>query len=101
MLATNADPAVAHDSCDVLVAGGGPAGSSVATMLVKRGYRVVLLEREPHPRFHIGESLLPQTMELLRTLGAHDTIAHGGFVPKWGASFMLANGERRNNYYFA
>jgi flavin-dependent dehydrogenase len=44
---------------------------------------------------------LPQTMELLRTIGVYDTVANAGFVPKWGASFMLADGDRRNNYYFA
>jgi flavin-dependent dehydrogenase len=87
-------------SVDVLVAGGGPAGSSVATMLVKRGYRVVVLEKEPHPRFHIGESLLPQTMELLETLGVYDRIERAGFVPKWGASFVLADGEKANTFYF-
>jgi flavin-dependent dehydrogenase len=86
--------------CDVLVAGGGPAGSSVATMLVKRGCRVVVLEKEPHPRFHIGESLLPQTMDLLETLGIYEKIEQAGFVPKWGASFMLADGENANTFYF-
>jgi flavin-dependent dehydrogenase len=85
---------------DVLVAGGGPAGSSVATTLVQRGYRVVVLEREHHPRFHIGESLLPHTMDLLQTLGVYDKIAEAGFVPKWGASFMLADGERMHSFYF-
>jgi len=69
-------------------------------MLAKRGYRVVVIEKEPHPRFHIGESLLPQTMDLLRTLGIYEKVEQAGFVPKWGASFMLADGEKANTFYF-
>jgi FADH2-dependent halogenase len=69
-------------------------------MLAGRGYRVVVLEREHFPRFHIGESLLPHTMQLLETLGVYDTIASAGFVPKWGASFVLGNGERSQAFYF-
>ena len=49
---------------DVLVVGGGPAGSTVATLLARRGERVLLVEKEHHPRFHIGESLLPMNMPL-------------------------------------
>ena len=85
---------------DVLIAGGGPAGSSAATMLRKLGRSVVVLDRERHPRFHIGESLLPFTMPLLRKLGFMATLEGAGFVPKWGARFMLADGERANTFYF-
>jgi flavin-dependent dehydrogenase len=59
----------APPDCDVLVIGGGPAGSSVATLLAERGRRVVLVEKDKHPRFHIGESLLPQNLPLLDRLG--------------------------------
>ena len=65
---------------DVAVIGGGPGGSSAATALVRRGRRVLLLERERFPRFHIGESQLPWCNEVLRELGAHEAIAAGGFV---------------------
>jgi flavin-dependent dehydrogenase len=51
--------------CDVLVIGGGPAGTTIAPLLVEKGYRVVLLEKARHPRFHVGESLLPANMPLL------------------------------------
>ena len=53
--------------CDVLVVGGGPAGSTAAALLAEKGYKVVLLEKDRHPRFHIGESLLPLNLPLLRT----------------------------------
>ena len=54
---------------DVLVIGGGPAGSTAATLLRQRGYRVALFEKDRHPRFHIGESLLPANLPLLERLG--------------------------------
>jgi FADH2-dependent halogenase len=81
-----------HDY-DVAVVGGGPAGSSAATTLARRGHRVIVLERERFPRFHIGESQLPWINEILARLGAEDAIAAERFVEKWGASFTTANGE--------
>jgi flavin-dependent dehydrogenase len=77
---------------DVAVIGGGPGGSSVATALARRGRSVVVLERERFPRFHIGESQLPWTNEILRALGVRDTIAASGFIEKWGASFRGPDG---------
>jgi len=78
---------------DVAVIGGGPGGSTTATALARRGRSVVVLERERFPRFHIGESQLPWTNEILHALGARDTIAASGFVEKWGASFRGPDGE--------
>jgi FADH2-dependent halogenase len=78
---------------DVVVIGGGPAGSSAGTTLAKRGHQVLVLERECFPRFHIGESQLPWINEVLLELGAHDSVAVQGFIQKWGASFTTANGE--------
>src|SRR5437870_11704441 len=72
---------------DVAVIGGGPGGSSTATALARRGRSVVVLERERFPRFHIGESQLPWTNEILRALGVRDTIARSGVVEKGGAGF--------------
>jgi flavin-dependent dehydrogenase len=77
---------------DVAVIGGGPGGSSTATALARRGRSVVVLERERFPRFHIGESQLPWTNEILHALGARDIIATSGFVEKWGASFRGPDG---------
>jgi flavin-dependent dehydrogenase len=77
---------------DVAVVGGGPGGSTVATALVRRGRRVVVLEREVFPRFHIGESQLPWSNEIFRALGVYETILQAGFVEKWGASFAATDG---------
>jgi choline dehydrogenase-like flavoprotein len=61
-------------TCDVLVVGGGPAGSTAASLLAEKGWEVVLLEKERHPRFHIGESLLPMNLPLFDRLGVREEI---------------------------
>lgn len=81
------ESAAEANSCDVLVIGGGPAGSTVSTLLAERGYRVTLLEKEHHPRFHIGESLLPANLPLLEKLGVADEVRRIGMM-KWGAEFV-------------
>lgn len=86
-------PAPTFD-CDVLVVGGGPAGSSVAIALRQRGLHVVVLEKDRHPRFHIGESLLPCNLPLLEKLGVLDKVRAIG-VPKFGADFPSADGGYR------
>lgn len=74
-------------TCDAVVVGGGPAGSSAAAFLARAGRDVVLLERQRFPRFHIGESMLPASNEILRDLGVAERVAAAGFVRKRGASF--------------
>ncbi|MFM9845038.1 MAG: NAD(P)/FAD-dependent oxidoreductase [Dongiaceae bacterium] len=76
------------ETCDVLVIGGGPAGSTVSTYLRREGWNVVLLEKDQHPRFHIGESLLPRNLPIFDELGVAEKIRNIG-VLKRGADFTL------------
>lgn len=78
------------------VVGGGPAGSSAAAYLARAGRGVVLLERQRFPRFHIGESMLPASNEILRDLGVAEKVAAAGFVRKRGASFWTENCDRES-----
>lgn len=74
---------------DALVVGGGPAGSAAATLLAMAGCFAMVCERERFPRFHVGESLLPQSAPLLRRLGVWERLHAGGFQRKWGAHFLF------------
>jgi flavin-dependent dehydrogenase len=86
--------------CDVVVIGGGPAGSTAATLLARRGYQVIALEKARHPRFHIGESLLPMNLPIFERLGVLDKVrALGVFKP--GADFEADNERGYNTYAFA
>mgnify|MGYP000103047421 CR=1 FL=1 len=81
----------AQETFDVVVIGGGPGGSSTATMLAKAGRRVVVFEREKFPRFHIGESLLPGGWELWTRLGLGPKLEAEGFPVKQGINFGMFN----------
>lgn len=85
MIPASETPSV--NTCDVLVIGGGPAGSTVSAFLAEQGHQVVLLEKAHHPRFHIGESLLPANLPLFERMGIADEIkAIGMYKP--GAEFV-------------
>lgn len=79
--------------CDVVIAGGGPAGSAAASWLVRNGHTVELFERDQFPRFHIGESLLASVNDVFDAIGASDLIRRAGFPEKWGATFMAGDGS--------
>ena len=83
-----------------IVIGGGPAGSTVATLLANRGYRVQLFEAAKFPRDHIGESLLPGTLELLETSGAVAKVQAEGFVEKAGATMRWGTSDGFWSWYF-
>jgi flavin-dependent dehydrogenase len=87
-------------SIDVLVVGGGPAGSTIAALLAERGERVVLVEKDRHPRFHIGESLLPFNLPLFERLGVKAEIERIG-MPKYGAEFVSIYHNKAAAYEFA
>ena len=79
--------------CDVVVVGGGPAGSTAAAWLARAGHTVRLFERDAFPRFHIGESLLASINDVTAAIGADHLVRAAGFPQKWGATFMLADGS--------
>src|SRR5690349_13480732 len=81
---------------DVIVIGGGPAGSSAAGLLAKKGVSVLLLEREKFPRYHIGESLITGCIEVLEELGVRDRVEALGFVKKYGGSLVWGKDGRWN-----
>ena len=89
-----------ENRCDVLVIGGGPAGSTISALLAQRGRDVVLLEKARHPRFHIGESLLPFNMPLFDRLGVAAEIEAIG-MPKYGAEFVSPREGKSVMFEFA
>jgi len=90
----------ALEECDVAVIGGGPAGSTAAALLARRGYKVIALEKARHPRFHIGESLLPMNLPIFERLGVLDKVRALG-VHKPGADFEANNERGYNTYAFS
>ena len=91
---------MAIERCEVLVVGGGPAGSTTAALLAERGRHVVLIEKDRHPRFHIGESLLPLNLPLFDRLGVRDAIECMA-MPKYGVEFVSPYHGKTVSYDFA
>lgn len=85
---------------DVVVIGGGPAGSTTATLIAQKGYRVRLFEREKFPRFHIGESLIPETYWVLERLKMLDKMKQSCFTKKHSVQFVNAQGKQSAPFYF-
>ena len=88
------------DGPDVVVIGGGPAGSTVSTLMAQQGLRVELFEREKFPRFHIGESLIPETYWVLERLGMLPKMQASHFVKKYSVQFVNASGKLSAPFYF-
>jgi flavin-dependent dehydrogenase len=88
------------NDADVVILGGGPGGSTLASCLAQRGRRAIVLERDRFPRFHIGESLLPRSREIFSKLGL-DAKLEGRFLRKYGARFLCSETRRVSHYRFA
>ena len=86
------------NTTDVLVIGGGPAGTTFGNLAAQRGWQVTLLEKGRHPRFHIGESLLPMSLPIMERLGVADEVREIG-VCKPGADFTIANTGAEHQIY--
>ena len=89
-----------ESTTDVIVIGGGPAGSAAATMLARQGWQVVLLERERFPRDHVGESLLPASIPILEELGVLPAVEAQGFVKKLGATMVWGRDRNPWSWFF-
>src|SRR3989454_7987824 len=86
---------------DVVVIGGGPAGSTCSTLLAQQGVSVELFERERFPRFHIGESLIPETYWVLKRLNMLPKMHNSHFVKKYSVQFVNASGRLSAPFYFS
>jgi flavin-dependent dehydrogenase len=85
---------------DALILGAGPAGSAAAAILAEHGHRVLVLEREKFPRYHIGESLLPFTFQPLQRLGLIEKMRASAFVKKYSVQFVSPSGRASQPFYF-
>ena len=89
-----------NSSHDVLIIGGGPSGTGTAAILAEYGHKVLVLEREKFPRYHIGESLIPFTFGPLERLGLIPKMRKSHFVKKYSVSFVQPDGKRSQPFYF-
>ena len=100
MIVRESVPSTGDRSADVVVIGGGPAGSTVSTLVAQQGRRVQLFERERFPRFHIGESLIPETYWVLKRLNMLPAMRQSPFVQKHSVQFVNSAGRESAPFYF-
>jgi len=89
-----------YSTYDAIVIGGGPAGSTAAAVLAQKGRKVVLLEKEKFPRYHIGESLIPYTYHPLKRIGMLDQMKQSHFTKKYSVQFVSISGKQSQPFYF-
>jgi flavin-dependent dehydrogenase len=89
------------DRYDILIAGGGPAGATAGILLARAGHSVCLLEKDRHPRHHIGESILPRNMQLIQELDLEAELRQLPHVPKYGAEFGMGNDFKTRCFEFS
>ena len=89
-----------NDSYDVVVMGGGPGGSAASALVAEAGYSVLLVEREAVPRFHVGESLMPESFWSFERLGVLDKMRNSNFVKKLSVQFVSHSGKESNPFFF-
>lgn len=89
------------NSYDAIIIGGGPGGSTAGSALARAGKKVLILERERFPRFHVGESLIPYGNDEMRAIGVWEKLEKVGFMPKLGAEFVLGNSKSSIDVLFA
>src|SRR5687768_8123583 len=85
---------------DAIIIGGGPAGSTCALILARKGFRVIVLEKSKFPRFHIGESILPRNFPLVQELGLEDALSRLPHLKKYGAEFGMGDDFNTTRFYF-
>ena len=87
-------------SYDVIVIGAGPAGCTAAALVAEKGHATLLVERDEFPRFHVGESLMPETYWTMQRLGIWDRLVEGGYVRKNGVQFVSHNDKESRPFFF-
>ena len=91
-----------NNDCDVLIIGAGPAGSTAATILAgEKGKKVIVLEKEQFPRYHVGESLIPHCYDTLNRIGMVERLNEAGFQSKQSVQFVNPDGELSAPFYFS